>query len=477
MLLLCCGCILYSGGYLQTCDFGFSSEAAVCPYIACMDVHCLNLYSYRPLLIVYMYSSWLIAWIPTPSVSRTAMSPDTDSLFASGPLPLSPLALSNQISPSSYYSASDADFATLYHLPAQPPFNSSSLELYSSSNEDINLPVFSKMVDPRGGTCELLSLSDISNSELGYEDYLCSGGMFFNHGIFRFVIYNVLFLPPTVNNGLDQDWLVSLPSPEEQDTDVKLPLVPPPATPQTLSFQFWPTPAVTLTSSALLTPDPSLPGSPSSTHSYSSEEEEVKEVLSFFDDGESNRDVAAAAVQPFAPNMVMLPVISPPQILDVQSPTSSCSILSPSPSLQDSEDSCDGLLDRRESSASLPSLMSSPTAHMKNGSMEKSRKRKSLPISSSDNQSCAPSPAVKRRLSKSAKKERKKEQNKTAALRYRQKKKEEKDGIELRRIELEEKNQDLKAQVNSLSNEINYLKKLWLEVCANKKRSAVSKLS
>lgn len=386
------------------------------------------------------------------------MSPDTDSLFASGPLPLSPLALSNQDSPSSYYSASDADFATLYDLPAQPPFNSSSLELYSGSNEDINSPVFTKMVDPSGGTCELLSLSDISNSELGYDDYLCSG----------------------VNNGLDQDWLVepvSLPSPEEQDTDVKLPLVPPPATPQTLSFQFWPTPAVTSTSSALLTPDPSLPGSPSSTHSYSSEEEEVKEVLSFFDDGESNRDVAAAAVQPFAPNMVMLPVISPPQILDIQSPTSSCSILSPSPSLQDSEDSCDGLLNRRESSASLPSLMPSPTAHMENGSMEKSRKRKSLPISSSDNQSCAPSPAVKRRLSKSAKKERKKEQNKTAALRYRQKKKEEKGGIELRRIELEEKNQDLKAQVNSLSNEINYLKKLWSEVCANKKRSETPKLS
>ena len=106
------------------------------------------------------------------------MSPDTDSLFASGPLPLSPLALSNQNSPSSYYSASDADFATLYDLPAQPPFNSSSLELYSGSNEDINSPVFSKMVDPSGGTCELLSLSDISNSALGYDDYLCSGGMF-----------------------------------------------------------------------------------------------------------------------------------------------------------------------------------------------------------------------------------------------------------------------------------------------------------
>ena len=82
-------------------------------------------------------------------------------------------------------------------------------------------------------------------------------------------------------------------------------------------------------------------------------------------------------------------------------------------------------------------------------------------------------PAVR----KSAKKERKREQNKTAALRYRQKKKEEKSDIETRRAELEEKNEKLKAEVNSLSNEINYLKKLWSEVCRNKKQLEESKLS
>ena len=104
------------------------------------------------------------------------MSPDTDSLLALGPLPLSPLALSNQ---STYYSATDADFATLYDLPADAPFNSSSLELYGGNSDDMNSPVFTKMADPTGGTCELLSLSEISDSELGYDNYLCREGMYF----------------------------------------------------------------------------------------------------------------------------------------------------------------------------------------------------------------------------------------------------------------------------------------------------------
>ena len=209
-----------------------------------------------------------------------------------------------------------------------------------------------------------------------------------------------------------------------------------------------------------------------------SEEEEIKDVLSFFDDGEGNFDTTAA-VQPFTPG-VMLSAVSPPQLLDVDSPSSSCLLLSPSPSIQDSEDGCESIgdvLDRRDSSASLPNLTLQTSALGESGCTDNSRKRKSLPISSSDKQSCAPSPAVKRRLTKSAKKERKREQNKTAALRYRQKKKEEKSDIEMRRAELEEKNEKLKAEVNSLSNEINYLKKLWSEVCRNKKQLEESKLS
>jgi chromosome segregation ATPase len=67
-------------------------------------------------------------------------------------------------------------------------------------------------------------------------------------------------------------------------------------------------------------------------------------------------------------------------------------------------------------------------------------------------------------MNKASKKERKREQNKTAALRYRQKKKGEKGDIEVRRTELEEANKKLKAQLASIENEINYLKKLSREV-------------
>ena len=77
----------------------------------------------------------------------------------------------------------------------------------------------------------------------------------------------------------------------------------------------------------------------------------------------------------------------------------------------------------------------------------------------------------RRKLSKVAKKERKKEQNKQAALRYRQRKRGEADIVESKREELEAVNRDLKSKVNSLTAEINYLKKLWGEIEAVRGRS------
>ena len=62
------------------------------------------------------------------------------------------------------------------------------------------------------------------------------------------------------------------------------------------------------------------------------------------------------------------------------------------------------------------------------------------------------------------KKERKREQNKTAALRYRQKKKEEKVEFEVQQAELEEKNQRLRDTLRSLETEVSYLKRFWAEV-------------
>ncbi len=76
---------------------------------------------------------------------------------------------------------------------------------------------------------------------------------------------------------------------------------------------------------------------------------------------------------------------------------------------------------------------------------------------------CAP-PRAKKGINSISKKERKREQNKTAALRYRQKKKGELGGIELKEFNLEEKNAKLKNTVESLEAEMKYLKELWIEV-------------
>lgn len=70
----------------------------------------------------------------------------------------------------------------------------------------------------------------------------------------------------------------------------------------------------------------------------------------------------------------------------------------------------------------------------------------------------------RRKLSKTAKKERKKEQNKQAALRYRQRKRGEVEVIDDKREQLEAINSGLKTQVNALTAEINYLTKLWKEI-------------
>lgn len=70
----------------------------------------------------------------------------------------------------------------------------------------------------------------------------------------------------------------------------------------------------------------------------------------------------------------------------------------------------------------------------------------------------------RRKLTKVAKKERKKEQNKQAALRYRQRKRGETEEIDSKREQLEAVNSALKSKLNSLTAEISYLKKLWNEI-------------
>lgn len=86
-----------------------------------------------------------------------------------------------------------------------------------------------------------------------------------------------------------------------------------------------------------------------------------------------------------------------------------------------------------------------------------------------------PKCGVKRQTSrdgrtKSEKKQRKKEQNKTAALRYRQRKREEQEMLDKKQEELEKDNRQLRGQVDSLEREIMYLRNLMEEV--RRRRSA-----
>lgn len=78
-----------------------------------------------------------------------------------------------------------------------------------------------------------------------------------------------------------------------------------------------------------------------------------------------------------------------------------------------------------------------------------------------------------RRKSSLSKKERKREQNKTAALRYRERKRREKLSADFVVEGLEATNRALKMEVQSLSNEILYLKNLWAEVSGAKKQASL----
>lgn len=86
--------------------------------------------------------------------------------------------------------------------------------------------------------------------------------------------------------------------------------------------------------------------------------------------------------------------------------------------------------------------------------------------------SSTPSPAANPRKPKANRRERKKEQNRTAALRYREKKRSEQDVLQLEADELVEKNKALSDKVDSLTREIKYLKDLMAEVQKARSKNA-----
>lgn len=232
-------------------------------------------------------------------------------------------------------------------------------------------------------------------------------------------------LPPDLTGGcfpLEQNWLteaIALPSPEEQPGDVTVSPQPHLSTSSQQSY------------TGLPSPDSSLPSSPQS--SFYSDNLELNEVMSSLLDEDQ-----------FSPNHQF----SPNECLPVSSPFTP-------PSLQQQ-------LCSAGSASSIHMLLKQEEELVPVASSEP-RKRK-------DSVSVDPKPQPKRRLSTVAKKARKKEQNKTAALRYRKRKRNEKDNVESKREGLEQKNRELKAQVEAMSREIQYLQKLWQEVSETKRR-------
>lgn len=83
---------------------------------------------------------------------------------------------------------------------------------------------------------------------------------------------------------------------------------------------------------------------------------------------------------------------------------------------------------------------------------------------SATNSRPAPYTKPKGRARNPDRKERKKEQNRSAALRYREKKRSEKGGLESECNQLQERNDELREKVDKISHEISYLKNLMAEV-------------
>ena len=313
---------------------------------------------------------------------------------------------------------------------------------------------------------------------------------------------------------LDLDWpteSVALPTPSKQTGDLlafssfpSLPLeprfqltqLPYPASSSSLEFQLEALP-ISLpatsppASSVLLTPDSSLPGSPLSE--FYTEADTIDSAMSYFDaDDESYQ---------FSPYEVLPPVsvaISPLSTgfssIGASTPLSSSLVDETALSSAGSVASIVSLLKSEDQVSPLPTgyfsmgastPLSSPLLDETLLKSEDNvspapctfgrREGITLPALSAKRKPNAPaapanSKVPRRKSTLSSKKDRKREQNKTAALRYRQRKRTEKRTSDVQIEKLEAKNRALRQQVELISNEVRYLQKLWAEVSEAKAR-------
>lgn len=281
--------------------------------------------------------------------------------------------------------------------------------------------------------------------------------------------------------GLDADWMCQntlLPTPQEQETDVGTFL--PPLAPYA-NFH------------SVLTPDSSLPSSPTSSQ-YQADVLNVLSLISPNPDSQLNQstdilpqfDGYSPLSSPASYNPSPVTYSSSPAGYDFTStsydPTPAGTLL-PSP-LPPSSQEFSPVATYPYAMPPADSPSSSPFSENANseGIRDLLARTENTPpptVSNTCKRNAATSTdssegAVKgkrRKLTKVAKKERKKEQNKQAALRYRQRKRGETEEVDSKREELEAINTALKSQVNSLMAEINYLKKLRNEIEAARGKS------
>ena len=292
-----------------------------------------------------------------------------------------------------------------------------------------------------------------------------------------------LFPPFPFDQDMGYDWMseeaLLLPTPEEQETD--LTFVPGPQ-PMPYSPFALPTPDSSSPSTPASCTDPEvldalslMEGSssptgqlgPASSHTlpqFDSHSPLPSPSTSFSAYSFSSTSPCDPAQSTFLPSPLLLPPhdLSPDSFaisIDSKSPSSSSPTVAPADFVVD--------LTSSPSDEGIRSLLKSSEEEKDDSSRNSAgtgRQRKSQALSDS---ATAEGPKGKRRrLTKTAKKERKKEQNKQAAVRYRQRKRGEADQIEEQREELEAVNSDLKRQVKALVTEISYLKNLWQEVSA-----------
>ena len=194
----------------------------------------------------------------------------------------------------------------------------------------------------------------------------------------------------------------------------------------------------------ILTPDMTPPH-----HDFSQSDcmDEINDVLSSLSTHSSLSELPFAAdnldvlLPTYSPTLPDMSVVSPPPIIH---PHTKASPLTPPPATSP----CKPKLEQ-ESSA-LPACSTSDTV------TPNTAKRKSSTTNANTG---------KRRRLTEPRKQRKREQNKAAALKYRSRKKQEKLTLDQQQTALEQKNAELRDQVKCAEEEIAYLKSMLHEVC------------